>query len=97
MKTTQNVTSETAIAALDHLASRLACPPSRVLERLLDAVPTNDLIALAEGHLSTREARVIALDAATVIAINKAVAEAVGNLAERVEFAAQMGAKAGAK
>lgn len=97
MKTTQNVTSETAISALDQLAQQLGCPPSRVLERILDAVPVDDLVALATGRLTTREARVIALDASTLFAITDAVSAAVGSLADRVELAARLGAKDGAK
>lgn len=97
MKTTQNVTSKTAISTLERLSRELDCPPSRILERLLDAVPADDLVALAAGHLTTREARVVTLDAAAVIAITQAVSGAVAGLSERVEFAARMGAKAGAK
>lgn len=97
LKSTQTVSEPAAELAYQRLAAALDCPPSRILERLLLALPSDDLLALMEGRLSLSAAKTICLDAESLLAIRTAVAESLPLLSGRAEAAARVGARQGAR
>lgn len=97
IKATQTVSEPAAELAYQRLTSALDCPPSRLLERLLLALPADDLLALVEGRSALSEMKTIVLDADSLLAIRSAVAESLPLLSGRVEDAAKVGARQGAR
>lgn len=96
-KTTQTVSEPAAELAYQRLSNALDCPPSRILERLLLALPADDLLALAQGRLSMSTTKTISLDAESMLAVRAAVADSTSLLSGRVEDAAKVGARQGAR
>lgn len=97
IKVTQTVSEPAAELAYQRLADALDCPPSRILERLLLALPSDDLLALVEGRLSVSATKTITLDADALLAVRAAVADSISLVGGRVEDAAKVGARQGAR
>lgn len=97
IKTTQTVSEPAAELSYQRLADALDCPPSRVLERLLLALPADDLLALVQGRLSLSSTKTISLDAESLLAVCAAVADSTSLLGGRVVDAARTGARQGAR
>ncbi len=96
-KTTQTLSDPAAELAFQRLTAALDGPPSRILERLLLSLPTDDLLALVCGQLSMSGTKTISLDAESLLAIRAAVADSTSLLGGRVEDAARVGARQGAR
>jgi hypothetical protein len=97
IKITQTVSEPAAELSYQRLAGELNCPPSRILERLLLALPSDDLLALVEGRRSMAATKTISLDAESLLAIRSAVADSIPLFGGRVEDAARVGARQGAR
>lgn len=96
IKATQTVSEPAAELAYQRLVDALGCPPSRILERLLLALPADDLLALVQGKLTMSSTKTISLDAESLLAVRAAVADSTSLLSGRVEDAAKVGARQGA-
>lgn len=97
IKVTQTVSEVAAEVAYQYLAATLDCPPSRLLERLLLALPAEDLLALAQGKLTMSSTKTISLDAESLQAVRAAVADSTSLFGGRVADAARIGARQGAR
>ncbi len=97
IKVTQTVSDPAAELAYQRLADTLDCPPSRLLERLLLTMPSDDLLALLAGRLTLSSEKTITLDAETLLAVGTAVSTALSLVGERVADAALVGARQGAR
>lgn len=96
-KITQTISEPAAELAFQRLTDALDSPPSRLLERVLLALPADDLLALIEGRRSMSALKTISLDAESLLAVRAAVAESLPLLSGRVEDAARVGARQGAR
>lgn len=97
IKITQTVSEPAAELAYQRIAAVIGCPPSRILERLLLSQPVDDLLAQVQGRLSAQASKTIALDAESLLAIRSAVADSIPLFGGRVEDAARVGARQGAR
>lgn len=59
---TQSMVNEAAQLAFERLARDLQVPKSAVLQAILEAVPTSDLVALVRGDLALHDAKTVALE-----------------------------------
>lgn len=96
IKATQTISDPTAELAYQRLSEALDCPPSRIFERLLLALPADDLLALVAGRLTLESEKTVSLDADSLLAVRAAVADSISLLSGRVADAAKDGARQGA-
>lgn len=77
---TQTLKSDVAKQAILRLMRDLDLPKSAVLEHLLTSITTDDLIGLSTGRLSLHEAKVVSLDAQSLIAVRNEISQSLSSL-----------------
>ena len=87
---TQSLSSFEAQQAFERLVRDLRIPKSGILEMLLVAIPTEDLVGLVSGKLSLRQARVVGLDADAALAIRREIETSFSLLGPKVVEAARL-------
>ena len=90
---TQSMVTEAAQQAFERLARDLKVPKSAVLQTILEAVPTSDLVALVRGDLALHAARIVALGAEESLAIRSEIESALSLLGPRLAEASRLGAQ----
>lgn len=90
---TQSVGNELAQMAFDRLVRDLGVPKSGVLQAILEAVPTSDLVALVRGDLALHEAKTVALEADAALAVRSEIESALALLGPRIADASRLGAQ----
>lgn len=91
----QSIDSHRSQLTLDKLAKLLGIAKSRVLEKILNSIETDDLEAFVTNKASLKTSRVIKLDKATAQVIQDEIANSLALLSNRVTDAASDGAKNG--
>ncbi|WP_449106288.1 hypothetical protein [Pseudomonas mohnii] len=87
---TQSLSSFEAQQAFERLVRDLRIPKSGILEMLLVAIPTEDLVGLMSGKLSLQQARVVGLDATSALAIRHEIENSLSLLGPRLVEAARL-------
>jgi hypothetical protein len=90
---TQSMGNEPAQIAFDRLVRDLGVPKSVVLQAILEAVPTSDLVALVRGDLALYEAKTVALEADAALAVRSEIEAAFALLGPRIADASRLGAQ----
>lgn len=90
---TQSMVTEQAQQAFERLVRDLRVPKSGVLQTILEAVPTSDLVALVRGELRLYEAKMIGLDADVALAIRGEIEASFSLLGPRLAEASRLGAQ----
>ncbi|MBH3941084.1 hypothetical protein I5M34_09870 [Pseudomonas aeruginosa] len=90
---TQSMATEVAQQAFEHLARDLRVPKSAVLQTILAAVPTADLVALVRGDLALHTAKVVALEPEESLAIRSEIESSLALLGARIAEASRLGAQ----
>ncbi len=90
---TQTIGTERSQQAFERLVRDLRTPKSGVLQAILEAVPTSDLVALVRGELRLHEAKTIGLDADAALAIRREIEESLSLLGNRLADASRLGAQ----
>ena len=90
---TQTVSTEAAQMAFERLSRDLRVPKSAVLQAMLEAVPTSDLIALVRGDLSLYAAKTVGLDADSALAVRSEISDSLALLGQRIAEASRLGAQ----
>lgn len=90
---TQTIGTERSQQAFERLVRDLRTPKSGVLQAILEAVPTSDLVALVRGELRLHEAKTIGLDADAALAIRREIEESLSLLGSRIADASRLGAQ----
>lgn len=91
----QTISRHTSQIALDNLAKSLGIAKSRVMEKLLTSIETEDLVAIATHQLSLKATKTVHLDRITAQVIQEEIARSLSLLSARVTDAANDGAKTG--
>jgi hypothetical protein len=90
---TQTIRSERSQQAFERLVRDLRTPKSGVLQAILEAVPTSDLVALVRGELRLHEAKTVGLDADAALAIRAEIESSFSLLGARLADASRLGAQ----
>lgn len=90
---TQSVVTESALAAFERLVRDLRVPKSSVLQAILEAVPTSDLVALVRGDLALHAAKTVALGPDAALAVRAEIETAFSLLGPRLAEASRLGAQ----
>ncbi len=90
---TQSMANEVAQLAFDRLVRDLGVPKSIVLQVILEAVPTSDLVALVRGDLALHEAKTVALAAEAALAVRSEIEAAFALMGPRIADASRLGAQ----
>ncbi|WP_296235731.1 hypothetical protein [uncultured Pseudomonas sp.] len=90
---TQSMVTEAAQQAFERLARDLQVPKSGVLQAILEAVPTSDLIALVRGDLALYTAKAVALEPEASLAIRSEIESSLALLGPRIAEASRLGAQ----
>lgn len=90
---TQSVVTESALAAFERLVRDLRVPKSSVLQAILEAVPTSDLVALVRGDLAFHAAKTVALGPDAALAVRAEIETAFSLLGPRLAEASRLGAQ----
>jgi hypothetical protein len=90
---TQSVSTEAAQQAFERLARDLAVPKSAVLQAILEAVPTSDLIALVRGELALHTAKTVCLGADAMLAVRSEIQSSLALMGQRIADASRLGAQ----
>lgn len=90
---TQSVVAEAAQQAFERLTRDLGVPKSGVLQVILEAIPTSDLVALVRGDLALYEAKTVALDANSALAVRSEIELSLSLLGTRIAEASRLGAQ----
>ena len=90
---TQSMATEAAQLAFERLARDLRVPKSAVLQTILEAVPTADLVALVRGDLALHTAKIVALDPKESLAIRSEIESSLALLGPRLADASRLGAQ----
>jgi hypothetical protein len=80
---------------LDDLAKYLGIAKSRVLEKLINSIELEDLVAISTHQLSLKTTKIVYLDRVTAQVIQEEITRSLSLLSARVTDAANDGAKAG--
>jgi hypothetical protein len=91
----QSINSHAHQMALDTIAKALGIAQSRVLEKIIMSLETDDLVAIVTHRPSLKTTRIIQLDRTTAQVIQDEIARSLSLLSTRVADAASDGAKAG--
>ncbi|MDD2162535.1 hypothetical protein N1078_18405 [Pseudomonas sp. MIL19] len=91
----QTIDSKANQTALDNLANSLGIAKSRVMEKLIASIETEDLVAIVNNQLSLKSTKIVNLDRVTTQVIQEEIARSLSLLSIRVTDAANDGAKAG--
>lgn len=90
---TQSMVTEQAQQAFERFARDLRVPKSGVLQAILEAIPTADLVALVRGDLSLHAAKTVALEPEAAIAVRSEIESALALLGPRIAEASRLGAQ----
>ncbi len=90
---TQSMVNEAAQLAFERLARDLQVPKSAVLQAILEAVPTSDLVALVRGDLALHDAKTVALEPGAALAVRSEIESALALLGPRIAEASRLGAQ----
>ncbi len=90
---TQSVVTEAAQQAFERLARDLRVPKSAVLQAVLEAIPTSDLVALVRGDLTLHVAKTVGLAPDAALAIRSEIESAFALLGARIAEASRIGAQ----
>lgn len=90
---TQTIGTERSQQAFERLVRDLRTPKSGVLQAILEAVPTSDLVALVRGELRLHDAKTIGLDADIALAIRGEIEASLSLLGPRLAEASRLGAQ----
>lgn len=90
---TQSMVTEAAQQAFERLARDLKVPKSAVLQTILEAVPTSDLVALVRGDLALYTAKIVALEPEESLAIRSEIESSLALLGPRLADASRLGAQ----
>lgn len=90
---TQSMVTEVAQQAFERLARDLRVPKSAVLQTILEAVPTSDLVALVRGDLVLHTAKIVALEPEESLAIRSEIESSLALLGPRLADASRLGAQ----
>lgn len=90
---TQSLVTAAAQQAYERLVRDLRVPKSGVLQAILVAVPTSDLVALVRGDLSLHAAKTVGLEADAALAIRSEIESAFSLLGPRLADASRLGAQ----
>ena len=90
---TQSMVTEAAQQAFERLARDLRVPKSAVLQTILEAVPTSDLVALVRGDLVLHTAKIVALEPEESLAIRSEIESSLALLGPRLADASRLGAQ----
>ena len=90
---TQSMVNEAAQLAFERLARDLQVPKSAVLQAILEAVPTSDLVALVRGDLALHDAKTVALEPGASLAVRSEIESALALLGPRIAEASRLGAQ----
>ncbi|MFH6600764.1 hypothetical protein ACEVAQ_18845 [Ectopseudomonas khazarica] len=90
---TQTIRSERSQQAFERLVRDAGVPKSGVMQAILEAVPTSDLIALMRGELRLHDAKTVGLDADAALAIRAEIESAFSLLGDRLADASLIGAQ----
>ncbi len=90
---TQSMVTEAAQQAFERLARDLRVPKSAVLQTILEAVPTSDLVALVRGDLALHKAKIVALEPESALAVRSEIESAFSLLGPRIAEANRLGAQ----
>lgn len=90
---TQSMVTEAAQQAFERLVRDLRVSKSGVLQAILVAVPTSDLVALVRGDLSLHAAKTVGLEADAVLAIRSEIESSFSLLGPRIAEASRLGAQ----
>lgn len=90
---TQSMVTDASQQAFERLVRDLRVPKSAVLQKILEAVPTADLVALVRGDLGLHSAKTIGLDADAALAIRAEIESAFSLLGPRIADASRLGAQ----
>ncbi|WP_312513166.1 hypothetical protein [Stutzerimonas nitrititolerans] len=90
---TQSMATEAAQQAFERLTRDLRVPKSAVLQTILEAVPTADLVALVRGDLALHTAKIVALEHEESLAIRSEIESSLALLGARIAEASRLGAQ----
>lgn len=90
---TQSMVTGRAQQAFERLARDLRVPKSGVLQAILEAVPTSDLVALVRGELALHTAKTVALEPEATLAVRSEIESALALLGPRIAEASRLGAQ----
>lgn len=90
---TQSMVNESAQQSFERLARDLRVPKSAVLQTILEAVPTSDLVALVRGDLALHTAKIVVLEPEASLAIRSEIESALALLGPRIAEASRLGAQ----
>jgi hypothetical protein len=90
---TQSMATEAAQQAFERLTRDLRVPKSVVLQTILEAVPTADLVALVRGDLALHTAKIVALEHEESLAIRSEIESSLALLGARIAEASRLGAQ----
>lgn len=91
----QSINSPQNQHAIEQIAKNVGSAQSRILERILEAISPDDLVAFIQGKLNLSESSGIHLDNLAVEAIRQEIAHGISSLAARAFRAAHDGARHG--
>ncbi len=90
---TQSMATEQSQQAFERLARDLRVPKSGVLQAILEAVPTSELVSLVRGDLRLYEAKTVGLDADAALAVRAEIESSFALLGARLADASRLGAQ----
>ncbi|EQB0418366.1 hypothetical protein ACYAFH_001198 [Pseudomonas aeruginosa] len=90
---TQSMSIAAAQLAFERLARDLRVPKSGVLQAILEAIPTSDLVALVRGDLSLHTAKTVALEPECALAVRTEIESVLSLLGPRIAEASRLGAQ----
>lgn len=90
---TQSMVTEAAQLAFERFARDLRVPKSTVLQAILEAVPTSDLVALVRGDLGLHAAKTVAMEPEAALAVRAEIKSALALLGPRIAEASRLGAQ----
>lgn len=90
---TQSMVNEAAQMAFERLARDLRVPKSAVLQTVLEAIPTSDLVALVRGDLGLHAAKTVALEPDAALAVRSEIESALALMGPRIAEASRLGAQ----
>ena len=90
---TQSMVTWRAQQAFERLARDLRVPKSAVLQTILEAVPTSDLVTLVRGDLVLHTAKIVALEPEESLAIRSEIESSLALLGPRLADASRLGAQ----
>lgn len=91
----QSIDTHANQTALGYLAKSLGIAQSRILERIIESIELDDLVAIATQQISLKTTKTIQIDQTTAQVIQDEIARSISLLSARVADAANDGAKIG--